>query len=145
MTGLSGTTRETATSRSFASGRRLSRTWPSKGARSTGSSGAICERSSSRESDRRSSTRRLMRVTCSCIMPKNFSCAFKSLRAGPWRVSMKPRSDASGVRSSWLALATKSERMRSMRRACEISRKVIRKMRGVRPSPPISAGATRTT
>ena len=40
-----------------------------------------------------------------------------SFRAGPCSVSMKPSSEASGVRSSWLALATKSTRISSSRRA----------------------------
>ena len=37
-----------------------------------------------------------------------------SWRAGPRRVSMKPWIEASGVRISWLALATKSDRIRSI-------------------------------
>ena len=37
-----------------------------------------------------------------------------SWRAGPRSVSMKPWIEASGVRISWLALATKSERIRSI-------------------------------
>ena len=40
-----------------------------------------------------------------------------SSRAGPCSVSMKPDSAASGVRSSWLALATKSARISSTRRS----------------------------
>ena len=49
-----------------------------------------------------------------------------SLRAGPSSVSMKPVSEASGVRSSWLALATKSARMRAIARRSETSSKVTR-------------------
>ncbi len=47
--------------------------------------------------------------------PRRWTAA--SLRAGPRSVSMKPAIEASGVRSSWLALAMKSARMRSIRRA----------------------------
>ena len=38
---------------------------------------------------------------------------------------MKPITEASGVRNSWLTLAMKSERMRSTRRASVVSRRVI--------------------
>ena len=57
-----------------------------------------------------------MRAVWFCMMSRNWSRAAASLRAGPRRVSMKPAIDASGVRSSWLALAMKSARIRSMRR-----------------------------
>ena len=42
------------------------------------------------------------------MMPRNFSRAASSSFAGPCSVSMKPSTEASGVRNSWLALATKS-------------------------------------
>ena len=50
------------------------------------------------------------------MMPRKRSRAAGSSRAGPCSVSMKPVSAASGVRSSWLALATKSARISSTRR-----------------------------
>ena len=77
--------------------------------------------SSMRESDSRSSIRRAMRVACACMMPRKRSRAAGSSRAGPCSVSMKPESAASGVRSSWLALATKSARISSTRRSGERS------------------------
>ena len=57
-----------------------------------------------------------MRLACSCMMSRKRARASGSSRAGPCSVSMKPASEASGVRSSWLALATKSTRTRSVRR-----------------------------
>ena len=56
---------------------------------------------------------RAIRVACSFMMARKRSRAGASLRAGPCNVSMKPDSEASGVRSSWLALATKSDRISS--------------------------------
>ena len=50
------------------------------------------------------------------MMPRNRSRAAESSRAGPCNVSMNPLSAASGVRSSWLTLATKSARISSTRR-----------------------------
>ena len=55
------------------------------------------------------------------MMPRKRCCAGGSSAAGPRSVSMKPISDASGVRSSWLTLATKSARMRSTARSRERS------------------------
>ena len=86
-----------------------------------------------RDSDSRSSISRAMRCACSRMMPRNRSRASGSSRAGPCSVSMKPSSEASGVRSSWLALATKSARMRSMRQAEVRSRKNIRNTGEPRP------------
>ena len=80
-------------------------------------SGCICSVSSMRESDSRSSIRRAMRVACVFMMARKRSRAVTSSRAGPCSVSMKPESAASGVRSSWLALATKSTRISSTRRS----------------------------
>ena len=64
-----------------------------------------------------------------------------SSRAGPCKVSMKPESAASGVRSSWLALATKSARISSTRRsgvrswnAISTSRRRVRRRAGDRAS-----------
>ena len=57
--------------------------------------------------------------------------------AAPCSVSMKPSSEASGVRSSWLALATKSARMRSI--CCsrvQIARISDRRARRHRPEWP---------
>ena len=58
---------------------------------------------------------RAMRRPCSRMMARNRSRALASSRAEPCSVSMKPSSEASGVRNSWLALAMKSTRMRSTR------------------------------
>ena len=58
-----------------------------------------------------------MRVACACMMRRKRSRALASSRAEPCKVSMKPDSAASGVRSSWLALATKSARISSTRRS----------------------------
>ena len=68
-----------------------------------------------RESDRRSSTRRAIRVACPPMIARNRSRASASSRAGPRKVSIKPAKVASGVRSSWLALAMKSARICSAR------------------------------
>ena len=62
-----------------------------------------------------------MRSACSAMMPRKRSRASASSRAGPRRVSMKPAMPAIGVLSSWLALATKSARMRSARRSAVVS------------------------
>ena len=70
-----------------------------------------------RDSDSRSSISRAMRVACPCMMARNFSRAAGSSLAVPCSVSMKPSSAASGVRSSWLALAMKSARISSTRRS----------------------------
>ena len=88
-------------------------------------SGRTCRLCSIRESDSRSSTRRAIRRACSAMMARKRLRARGSSRAGPCRVSTKPSSDARGVRSSWLALATKSARIRSTRRDSVRSRKVI--------------------
>ena len=58
------------------------------------------------------------------MMARKRSRAGASLRAEPCSVSMKPDSEASGVRSSWLALATKSARISSTRRSGVRSRRV---------------------
>ena len=49
------------------------------------------------------------------MIARNRSRASASSRAGPRKVSIKPASVASGVRSSWLALAMKSARICSAR------------------------------
>ena len=76
-----------------------------------------------RDSDRRSSISRVMRCACWRMMSRKRSRATASFRAGPCSVSTKPSSDAKGVRNSWLALATKSVRIASSRRADVRSRK----------------------
>ena len=81
--------------------------------------------SSMRESDSRSSTRRAMRAASSAMISRNCSRAFGSCLAGPRRVSMKPWIEASGVLISWLALATKSERIRSIITCSVCSRSAI--------------------
>ena len=57
-----------------------------------------------------------------------------------WRVSMKPSTVASGVRSSWLALATKSTRIRSAAiaslRSCEVDEPGAVRQRRDRHQPP---------
>ncbi len=65
-----------------------------------------------------------MRSPCSRMIARKRSRAPASLRAGPCSVSTKPSSEASGVRSSWLALATKSTRIRSVTRCSLRSSKV---------------------
>ena len=65
----------------------------------------------------KSSISRAMRSAWTCMMSRKRSRAAASSRAGPCNVSMKPESAASGVRSSWLALATKSARISSTRRS----------------------------
>ena len=129
------------TPRSSAIAASVSAIWPAMDARSTLLSGRRCRFCSIRDRDSRSSTRRDIRRTCSPMMPRKRSCAAGSLRAGPCRVSTKPSNDASGVRNSWLALATKSTRIRSMRRVSVVSRKVTSRASGIsRPS-----GATWTS
>ena len=93
---------------------RLSRTMLAIWARSAVPVGRTCSLISMRDSDSRSSIRRRMRSACWRMRPRNRVRAASSLRAAPCMVSMKPDSEASGVRSSWLALATKSARMRSI-------------------------------
>src|SRR5690606_20810859 len=80
-----------------------------------------------RGSDKRSSISRAIRRVCECMICKNWSCAFASFLAGPRSVSIKPEIEASGVRNSWLALAIKSARMRSIRRASLWSRNSMTK------------------
>ena len=58
-----------------------------------------------------------MRPASTLMMSRNFSRASASSLAWPFKVSMKPETAASGVRSSWLALATKSARASSARLA----------------------------
>src|SRR5215831_5765734 len=115
----------TSTPRSRASVCSASATWRTIGARSTWVSGCTCALSSMRDSDRRSSISRAMRVACAFMMSRKRSRACASLRAEPCSVSMKPDSEASGVRSSWLALATKSARISSTRlsgvRSCRVT------------------------
>src|SRR3989338_5123799 len=48
------------------------------------------------------------------MIPRNRSRAAASSRAGPRRVSMNPSRAVSGVRNSWLTLATKSRRIWSI-------------------------------
>ena len=124
-----------STSRSRASVCRLSATWRMMPTRSTGLSGRRCALSSMRESDSRSSISRAMRVACACMIGRKRSRAAVSSRAEPCRVSMKPDSAASGVRSSWLALATKSARISSTRRSGVRSWNAI-STRPRRPAPP---------
>jgi len=80
-------------------------------ARSSAVLGCRWALSSMRDSDKRSSISRAMRVACPRMMARNFSRATVSSLAGPCKVSMKPSSAAKGVRSSWLALAMKSARI----------------------------------
>ena len=77
-----------------------------------------------RDSDNRSSISRAMRSACASMMSRKRSRAAASSRAGPCSVSINPDSAASGVRNSWLALATKSARISSTRRSGVRSRKV---------------------
>ncbi len=102
-------------SRSPARSSRVSAIWRSNGLSATRSFGITCSFSSIRDSDIRSSTSRAMREACPCMIARNLSRASASSRAGPRNVSMKPIKVASGVRSSWLALAMKSARICSAR------------------------------
>ena len=67
-----------------------------------------------------------MRSACSAMIPRKRSRAATSSRAGPRNVSMNPARPAIGVFSSWLALATKSARIRSARRSAVVSCSTIR-------------------
>ena len=122
---------EISTPRSFASVCSASTTCRTTDRRSTGLSGRKCALSSIRESESRSSISRAMRVACDSIILRKRARAAGSSRAEPFNVSMKPEKAASGVRNSWLALATKSARISSTRRKGDRSRNVRRKL----PSP----------
>ena len=74
-----------------------------------------------------------MRSACSLMTLRKRSRTWVSSLAAPCRVSTKPLSEASGVRSSWLALATKSARMRASRSCSLRSRN---EMRSAGPSAP---------
>ena len=74
------------------------------------------------------------------MISRNVSRAFGSWRAGPRSVSMKPWIEASGVLISWLALATKSERIRSIITCSVCSRSAIR---APWPPSPRSTGSIR--
>ena len=81
-----------------------------------------------------------MRPVWFCMICRKWSRAAGSSRAGPRNVSTKPAIEASGVRISWLALAMKSARMRSMRRVSLWSLKTTTK----RPVPrPMADAVTR--
>ena len=103
--------------------------------------GRTCSLSSIRVSDNRSSISRRMRVACSDMIARKRSCASGSSFAWPLSVSMKPVSEANGVRNSWLALATKSARICSTRVAFVRSRSTISAARNVFLSVP-SIGVT---
>ena len=139
ISGSAGAVISTATSRSRASVCKPSATWRTIGTRSTGVSGRRCARSSMRDSDSRSSISRAMRQACACMMPRKRSRAAGSSRAGPCSVSMKPVSAASGVRSSWLTLATKSARISSTRRIGVRSWTVMTTTPARPGAPPVSA------
>ncbi len=72
-----------------------------------------------------------MRLACVSMIARKRSRAGRVIAGGPRNVSTKPSSEASGVRSSWLALATKSTRIRSRFRVAVWSSKTI----SVSPSP----------
>ena len=136
-----GRSRLTATRRSAAIRASASATSLAAAPRSQRPSGRMCSFSSMRDRDIRSSTRRAMRSAWTPMMPRNRSRACSSSRAWPRRVSMKPDREASGVRSSWLALARKSARIRSLRRTSVSSRITsTQKRRGSR----CSRGAVQT-
>jgi hypothetical protein len=143
--GSSGALTLTAMPRSLATVCKVSMTCRMIACSSTGVSGRMCSFNSMRESESKSSISRAMRRACPSMMPRKRSRAEGSSRAGPCSVSMKPDNAASGVRSSWLALATKSTRICSTRRYGVRSRKVSSK-RGVRAFPADSAvGVTCTS
>ena len=76
------------------------------------------------------------------MISRKRSRACASSLAGPCSVSTKPLSEASGVRSSWLALATKSARMRASRSCSLRSRNEIRQGRTITARLRVSSGAT---
>ena len=83
-----------------------------------------------------------MRSACSLMTFRKRSRAGASSLAAPCSVSTKPLSEASGVLSSWLALATKSARILA-RRSCSLRSR--NEMRREGPTPPDrepSSGAT---
>ena len=75
-----------------------------------------------------------MRSAWSCMIAEESVARGRVVLAGPCRVSMKPAREASGVRSSWLALATKSTRTRS------VCRRSVRSSRMNRTSPAAGDG-----
>ncbi len=83
-----------------------------------------------------------MRSACSLMTLRKRSRACASSFAAPCSVSTKPLSEASGVRSSWLALATKSARMRASRSCSLRSRN---EMRSAGPSAPDRDGSSGAT
>ena len=105
-----------------------------------GRSAADARRISTRQSDSSSSIRRVMRSACSAMMARKRSRAAGSSLAAACSVSTKPRSEASGVRSSWLALAMKSARIWLMRSISVRSRKST--MMSLLGSVPQVSGAT---
>ncbi len=80
---------------------------------------------------------RVMRAAWLAMMPRKRTRASGSSRAGPCSVSTKPRRDASGVRSSWLALATKSARIWASLSCSVRSRNVISSRGRPRTSRPL--------
>ena len=75
------------------------------------------------------------------MMPRNLVCAAGSSAAGPRSVSMKPIRLVSGVRSSWLALATKSARIRSTARS-RVRSESTATIRRPEPGGPAGIGST---
>ncbi len=112
-----GTTSSSRMPRVSTRGSNAAATQRTSSGSSTRSTGGWCSVSSIRDRLSRSSIRRFMRAPCSAMICRKRACAGGSSAAGPRRVSMKPIRLASGVRSSWLALATKSARIRSSARS----------------------------
>ena len=108
----------------------------------TAACGLTCALNSIRDSESRSSIKRAMRVACARMIPRKRVRAASSLRAGPCSVSMKPDNAASGVRNSWLALATKSARISSTRRSGVRSWNVSNTGRSPPRAPAGTSGAT---
>jgi len=76
----------------------------------------MCSENSIRDRDSRSAMRRLIRSDSPAMMSRKRGHEPVSSFAGPRIVSIKPDRAVSGVRSSWLALARKSDRARAARR-----------------------------
>jgi hypothetical protein len=104
-----------------ATGASASTTRATIGSTSTGSVGTACSLASIRDSESRSETSRVIRRASPSMISRKRRRAGSSSRAGPSSVSMNPDSEASGVRSSWLTLATKSARSLSAFRSAVTS------------------------
>ena len=132
-TGASGRSISSAAPASSARGRSALAQRSITGPISTGSVGRTRSSASTRLSDMRSATSRLIRPASRSITARKRSRAAGSSRAAPLSVSMKPIRAVSGVRSSWLTLATKSRRLRIASSSGVTSSKVTATPPGIPP------------